>query len=68
MKVVCIESQQENLGIKFSLTKGKTYDVLDEPGVYYRILDDTNSDTYYLKSRFIQLDLQREILINDILK
>ena len=68
MKVVCIESQQENLGIKFSLTKGKTYDVLDEPGVYYRLFDDSNSDSYYLKSRFIQLDLQREILINDILK
>jgi hypothetical protein len=68
MKVVCIESQQENLGIKFSLTKGKTYDVLDEPGVYYRILDDTNSDTYYLKTRFIPIDIQRENLLNDLLK
>ena len=68
MKVVCIESQQENLGLKYPLTKGKTYDVLDEPGVYYRLFDDSNSDSYYLKSRFIQLDLQREILINDILK
>lgn len=68
MKVVCVESQQENLGIKFSLTKGKTYNVLDEPGVYYRILDDTNSDTYYLKTRFIPIDIQRENLIDDILK
>ena len=68
MKVVCIESQQKNLGLKYPLTKGKTYNVLDDNGVYYRILDDSNSDSYYLKSRFIQLDLQREILINDILK
>ena len=49
MKVVCIESQQENLGLKYPLTKGKTYDVLDEPGVYYRLFDDSNSDSYYLK-------------------
>ena len=68
MKVVCIESQQENLGLKYPLTKGKRYDVLDESGVYYRLFDDSNSDSYYLKSRFIPIDIQRENFIDDILK
>ena len=70
MKVVCTNikvNSAEGSSYK-NLTKGKIYDVISESKNYYRIKDDRNEESDFLKTRFILLDLHRENLIEEIIK
>jgi hypothetical protein len=66
MKVVCILSNKPHI-IKV-LTPYKIYEVLEEFGDNYVIIDDRNIEGIYQKYRFISLDLHRENLIEEIIK
>jgi uncharacterized protein (DUF1684 family) len=72
MKIKCIDSifthYIKNIEIPGFLTKGKIYNVLHESNDKYTIFDDTNMKASYEKSRFIQVDLHRKNLIEELLK
>jgi hypothetical protein len=66
MKVVCISNPKPF--IANALTINKIYEVIEEYRDNYLILDDLDSETIYKKSRFIPIDIQRENLIEEIIK
>ena len=70
MKIKCVDSifthYIKNVDIPGFLTKGKIYNVLFEADDNYTIFDDRNMKASYRKSRFIQLDLHRQNLLNDL--
>ena len=69
MKIKCIDTSAKHIkrNVEGFLTKGKIYNVLYEADDNYTIFDDRNMKAAYRKSRFIQLDLHRKNLIDDIL-
>jgi hypothetical protein len=70
MKIKCIDTSAKHIkrNVEGFLSEGKIYHVLYEAEDNYTILDDRNMKAAYRKSRFIQLDIQRENLIEELLK